>query len=67
MNKYVAVDLLVSDNKKFITEDLLLTDDVFNAKYFVTLQDCEYFISMNDLGYRVKPLRASYYFEMSIN
>ena len=67
MNKYVAVDLVVSDNKKFLTNDLLLTNDVFEAKSFVTLQDCEYFINLNNLGYRVKPLQVFYYFEMSVN
>lgn len=61
MSKYIAVDLIVSDKKKFLTEDLLLTDDVFEAKSFNTLQDCEYFISSNQLGYRVKPLQVYYY------
>lgn len=65
MNKYIAVDLIVSDNKKFLTEGLLLTDDVFEAKSFVSLQDCEYFIGSNNLTYRVKPLQIFYYFEMS--
>lgn len=65
MSRYVAVDLIVSDNKKFLTDGLLLTDDLFEAKHFISLQDCEYFISVNDLSYRVKPLQVNYYFEMS--
>lgn len=65
MNKYIAVDLIVSDNKKFLTEDLLLTDEIFDAKYFTSIQDCEYFINAKGLSKRLKPLQVSYYYEMS--
>ena len=58
--RIIAVDVVVKDNKKYLTDNLDLTDDVFGAKVFLTTQDCNYFLFKNDLERRVVPVDLFY-------
>ena len=53
--------MVVKDSKKFLTETSELTDDVFDAATFRTIQDCQYFIDTNDLSRRASPISVSYF------
>ena len=58
--RYVAVDLIAKGNKVYLTDNIDLTDDVFDAKSFRSIQDCQYFIDTNGLKRRVKPISLTY-------
>jgi len=58
---YIAVDIVVMDNKKYLTEDYMLVADLENCKQFKTKQDCQMFIDKKyKLKRRVMPLKVDY-------
>ena len=54
--RIIAVDVIISDDKKYLTDNLDLTNDVFEAKIFRTNQDCNYFLFKNNLERRCVPI-----------
>ena len=58
---YIAVDLVVADNKKYLTKDYTLVADLEDCFQFKTIQDCQMFIDKKEgLKRRVMPLKVDY-------
>ena len=58
---YIAVDIVVSDNQKYLTKDYTLVSDLEDCIQFKTIQDCQMFIDKNyALKRRVVPLKVDY-------
>ena len=58
---YIAVDIVVSDNQKYLTKDYTLVSDLEDCIQFKTDQDCQMFIDKNEsIKRRVVPLKVDY-------
>jgi hypothetical protein len=58
---YIAVDIVVTGEKKYLTNDCMLTAHLEDCQQFKTKQDCQMFIDKHEgLKRRVMPLQVNY-------